>query len=227
MIYNLDKGLKNIIRSKVALISSVIILIICMCLFFPYPNNRMIDVTTTFMSFPIINGDGYISLGLIGSGLFIIAMILLVMGMKKYHYRSVLIVLILYTIMPTLLITAYQETFANGIAAISYNGNGDCEFELIREDVMNGECNFVLHNRSNETVTFELEFIDSYIEDDTRMESLMNLAGPYHITLNANDKQSFQLKKSLDLSNVSNHIYGGTSYDIHFKLIEGEKTRIF
>ena len=120
----------------------------------------------------------------------------------------------------------YQETLASGITAISYDGNGNCNFEYVSEDLLNGECNFVLHNRSNEDVSFELEFLDSYfMEDGVRMESLMNLAGPYRITIEANRKKSIHLKELLELSDVPKHIEGGKSYNIHFKLIDGETTR--
>jgi hypothetical protein len=214
------------IKSKLALISSVIILGICMYLYFPYPNNVMIKARSTFMSFPIRNQDGYILLGINGSVLFIIAMILLVIGMKKYHFRTIIIVVIIYALLPNLLITMYQETLAGGIIAIAYDSNGKCNFESVSKNLLNGECNLVLHNRSNEAVSFELEFIDSFfMEDDVRMESLMNLAGPYNITIEANRKKSIHLKELLELSDVPKHIEEGTSSDIHFKLIDEENTR--
>lgn len=216
------------IRSKVAIISSVVILVICMYLYFPFPNNVLLEARSTFMSFPIRNLDGYILLGIIGSILFIIAMILLVIGMKKYHLRTIVIVLIVYSVSPHFLIMMYQETLANGIAAISYDGNGKCDFEYVSEDLLNGECNLVLHNRSNKAVTFELEFLDSHFtEDEVRIESLMNLAGPFRITVEENRKKSIHLKELLKLSDVPNHIEGGTSFDIHFKLIDGENARTF
>lgn len=215
-----------VIRSKVALISSVITLGICMYLYFPFPNNVMLEARSTFMSFPIRNQDGYILLGIIGSVLFIIAMILLVIGMKKYHFRTIVIVVIVYAILPNPLITMYQETLASGITAISYDGNGKCNFEYVSEDLLNGECNLVLHNRSNEAVSFELEFLDSFfMEDEVRMESLMNLAVPYRITIEANRKKSIHLKELLELSDVPKHIEGGQSFNIHFKLIDGETIR--
>ena len=214
------------IKSKWALISSVIILIICMYLYFPFPNNVMFEARTTFMSFPIRNQDGYILLGIIGSVLFIIAMILLGVGMKKYHFRTIIIVLIAYAVLPNLLITTYQETLASGITAISYDGNGECHFESVDKNLLTGECDLVLHNRSNETVSFELEFIDSFfMEDNVRMTSLMNLAGPYSITIEANGKKSIHLKELLDLSDVPKHIDGGMSSDVHFKLADGETIR--
>ncbi|MFJ7976641.1 hypothetical protein ACIQZI_13200 [Peribacillus sp. NPDC096379] len=214
------------IRSKVALISSAIILGICMYLYFPFPNHVMLEVRSTFMSFPIRNQDGFIPLGIIGSILFIIAMFLFVIGMKKYRFRTIIIVVIVYTILPNLLIAMYQETLASGILAISYDGNGNCHFEYVSENELNGECNLVLHNRSSKDVSFELEFLDSFLmEDEVRMESLMNIAGPYSITIEANRKKSIHLKELLELSDVPKHIEGGTSFNIHFKLIEGGKTR--
>ena len=193
---------------------------------FPFPNNVLLEARSTFMSFPISNQDGYILLGIIGSVMFIIAMILLVIGMKKYHFRTIIIVVIVYALLPNLLITMYQETLASGITHISYDGNGKCNFDSVGKDLLNGECSFVLHNRSNEAVTFELEFLDSFFtEDEVRMESLMNLAGPYSITIEANHKKSIHLKELLDVSDVPNHIEGGTSSNIHFKLIDGENTR--
>lgn len=215
------------IKSKVAILSSIILLGICMYLYFPFPNNVMFDARTTFMSFPISDNDGYNLLAIIGTVLFIVAIILLAIGLKKYHVRSIIIVAIAYAFLPILLITTYQETFASGINAISYDGNGNCGFEYVSEDLLNGECNLVLHNRSNEAVTFELEFLDSfYSDDEVRMESLMNLTGPNSITIEADQKKNIDLKKSLDLSDVPKHIDGGTSNGIHIKLIDEETERI-
>lgn len=214
------------IRSKLALIISFVILAICMSLYFPFPNNAMLGAHFTFMSFPLSNHDGYIFLGIIGSVLFVIAMILLGIGMKKYHWRTIIIVVLVYSFLPNILITIYQETLASGIAAISYDNNGECSFESVGQDLLDGECHLVLHNRSNEDVSFELEFIDSpYMEDGVRMESLMNLAGPYPMTIEANQKKPIQLKELLEVSDDPNHIEEGTSYDVHIKLMDGKKAR--
>ncbi|QFF99157.1 hypothetical protein PB01_10125 [Psychrobacillus glaciei] len=215
------------IRNKVALISSLVILCICLYLYISFPNNGTLEARTIFMSFPIRNHNGYILLGIIGSVLFISAMILLVIGIKKYHFRTLAIVVVVYAFLPKLLITMYQETLASGITAISYDGNGTCNFEYVSEDLLDGECNIVLHNRSNEAVSFELEFLDSsFMEDEVRMESLMNLGGPYRFTIEKNRKKSIHLEKLLELSDVPKHIDSGTSMNIHFKLIDGENIRI-
>lgn len=214
------------IRNKIVLICSIVILGICMYLYFPFPNNDMLDAYSTFMSFPISNQDGYIVLGIIGSAMFLIAIILLVIGMKKYHFRTIVIVVIVYTFLPKFLIMTYQETLASGIMAISYDGEGQCNFENVSEDLINGECNLILHNRSNEAVTFELEFLDSYfMEDSMRMESLMNVVGPYSITIEANQEKSIYIKELLDLSGIPKHIESGTSFNVHVNLIDGETKR--
>ncbi|TXC85745.1 hypothetical protein FS935_19770 [Metabacillus litoralis] len=215
------------IRNKAALIASAVIFSVCMCLYFPFPNNQTLDARETVMSFPIRNQDGYLPLGIIGSLLFLIALILLVIGMKKYHFRTIVLVMIVYSILPNFLISIYQETFASGISAVSYDGNGTCNFDSVKDDVLNGECKLVLHNRSNEAISFELEFLDSYhFEDDLRMESLMNINGPHMITIEANHKETLQMKEYLELYDVPNHIHSGTSYYINIKLIDGKSSRI-
>ena len=82
------------IRSKVALISSVVILGICMYLYFPFPNNVMLEARSYIHVVSNPQSRWIYFLGIIGSILFIIAMILLVIGMKKYHFRTIVIVVI-------------------------------------------------------------------------------------------------------------------------------------
>ncbi|WP_312130189.1 hypothetical protein [Lysinibacillus capsici] len=213
-------------NNKKTFIGSIVMLGICMCLFFPYPYNEAMMAHTTFMSIPIETQDGYVLLGIFGSILFIIAMILLLRSINKYHFRTFVIVVLLYSFLPHLLIMAYQETFASGIMAISYKGEGECRFDMVRKDLMNGECTIVLHNRSNEAVSFDLQFIDTnFFKGDKRMDSLMNIAGPYHVTIEANREKAIHLKELLDLTNVPNHIEGGGSSKVHVQLIDGDKER--
>ncbi len=216
------------IKNKAGFIVSFIVFAICMTLFFPFPNDVLNNANFTFMSFPIQDQDGYVLLGVFGAVLFIGAIILLLNSIKKYHFRTLLAVVLIYAFLPGLLITAYQETLATGVSAISYDGNGQCSFEAITEnEVMGGECDLVLHNRSNEAVTVELEFTDSlFREDDMRMTSLMNLAGPYQITIDANSQQSIHLEELLDISDVSNHVHSGEAFGIHIKVVDSEKTRV-
>ncbi|MCR8852363.1 hypothetical protein [Lysinibacillus fusiformis] len=215
------------IKNKVSFVTSIILLGICMCLFFPFPNYQMVNARISFMSFPILTDDGYVLLGLFGSALFILALILLVEGMKKYHLLSIGVVLITFTFLPILLMTIYQETFARGIMAISYTKNGECQFDVVSKHVLQGECHLELQNRSNEAVSFELEFLDDHLTGKgPRIESLMNVAGPYYVTIEPNRNKFIHIKELLDLSDVPNHIQGGGSSFIHIKIIDGEAARI-
>lgn len=85
------------IRSKFAVIGAIILFIICMWLFFPFPDDPLLHATTIFMSIPIMDHDGYIKAGVIGSFLFVIAMVLLMFGLKKFRLRSLIIVIFLYS----------------------------------------------------------------------------------------------------------------------------------
>lgn len=215
------------IKNKLALIVSAIILFICMILYFPFPNNHDINSSMTFMSFPLRNHDGWVLSGIFYSVLFLIALLLIVNGLKKYRIRTIFAVTIIYGLLPLPLISLYQETFATGIMAISYDGAGSCKFESVNEDVVNGECNLNLQNRSNKTVSFELELVDSsYFEDAVKMESMMNSAAPFQITLGPNQKETIQLKELLDLRDDPHHITDGSISMIHIELSDGNHTRV-
>ncbi|MGD6801899.1 hypothetical protein [Rossellomorea aquimaris] len=215
------------VKNKLALIVSGIILVICMFLYFPYPNNVMIDSRSSFMSFPIRDVDGYNPLAIIGSILFMIAMVLLVKGLEKYHFRAVILTAFAYAVLPLVLIPLYQETFARGIAAVSYDDEGTCDFESVSEVLLKGECNLNLQNRSNKPVTFEVVFMESpYLKKDIRRESLMNESGPNLVTLAPNSKESVQIEKLLDLSEISTHIDGGSTSNVHIKITDGESQRV-
>ncbi|MGM0845687.1 MAG: hypothetical protein ACQEUT_11975 [Bacillota bacterium] len=215
------------IKNKLALFSSAVILIFCRFLYFPFPNNNMIDARTTFMSFPITDIDGYNPLAIMRSILFIIAMVLLVKGLNKYRVRTLIITAIVYALMPLPLISVYQETLAEGVAAISYDGQGTCDFEEVSEGKLYGECNLNLHNRSGKPVALEIEFLDSsYMPEGIRMDSLMNEAGPYTVRLQANSKETVEIKELLDLSQVKNRIDGGSSMNVHIKISDGNNVRL-
>lgn len=217
------------IKNRIALISAVVLLAICMFLFFPYPNNPLIGTTVTFMSFPIQNGDGFVWKGIVASSIFLIAMALLIYGLKKFYVVAAVLVLILYALLPDYLVTAYQKTFASGIDAISYDQNGECTFDTLEYNArMKGECELTLKNHSHQPVSFELEFMDTgFGQEEMKMESLMNIAGPYKLTIEGNQTEFIELNEVLDVSDVADHIYSGSTSDVHFKLIEKKKERIF
>ncbi|WLV23692.1 hypothetical protein QR721_08540 [Aciduricibacillus chroicocephali] len=215
------------IRSKLAIISSFVFLGICLYSFFPFPNNPLLRAQATFMNFPIQDQNGYVLSGIFCSALFIISFVLLAVGVKKHRIRTVILVFVLYLFLPNVAITLYQGTVASGIFAISYDKDGSCHFESIRENLLNGECTLTLRNHSNHTVSFSMQFLDNDLKPVYRTESLMNEPKLEKVTLKPNEKRTIHLEKKIDISKISRTISGGTSNDIHFKLIAGEFERDF
>lgn len=216
------------IKNRTALISSVVLLAISMALYFPYPNNKLIGAGVVFMSFPVQNADGIVWKGIFGSILFLVGMALLIYGLKKFYVVFAILVLFAYALLPGYLIKGYQQTLASGIGAVSYDNDGKCAFDTLEDTRMTGKCSLTLKNHSKEPVTFELEFIDSIMStNDARMESLLNIEGPYVITIEGKHEEFIQLDEVIDVADVPNHFYSGSTSVINFKLIEGNKERIF
>lgn len=55
----------------------------------------------------------------------------------------------------------------------------------------------------------------------------MNINGPFRIVLEPNHKKRVHLKELLDVSDLSEYIESGTSNEVHFKISDKYKTRIF
>lgn len=72
-----------------------------------------------------------------------------------------------------------------------------------------------------------MQFLDSYfhVKNGEQITSLMNLAGPYNMTIEANSKQTIHLKELLDVSEVPIEFDGAASTDVHVKLIQGNESR--
>ncbi|BCB03983.1 hypothetical protein [Bacillus sp. KH172YL63] len=214
------------IKNKRYLILSALLFLICMTLYFPFPDNEMIAADMTFMSFPIHDQNGYHPLAFFGSAMMIVAIVFLVKSLSKYHIRTVLLTLVVYSFLPIMLITFYQETIGTGIHAVSYDGQGTCDFEGVTEVELRGKCELKLENHSGKPVTFDLVFRDTYYpEFHRKITSLMNINGPYTITLEANSEKVIQLNELLNVSNEPEAIANGGSQYIRITLIEGEKSR--
>jgi hypothetical protein len=215
------------VKNEKALISAALMICICWGIYFSFSGLELLESRSSFMLFPIETIEGYSVKGIIGSILFILSIILLVMGLKKYLVRSTVIAFFAFALLPQFFIAIYQETLADGIAAVSYDQNGSCDFESEEEPFVKGACTLSLKNRSNDAVTFELEFLDSfYMEEEPRMASLLNENGPYVITLEANEQQTISINEWIDVSAIPQHITGGSSDSIHIKLMQGKESMI-
>ena len=217
---------KTIIKSKLALIGAAVLLVICMAIYFPFPSNYTVSSTMQVLSFPVQNQDGIMYLGIIGALLFILALIFLVMGLNKYKVRFVVVVIIVYSLLPNLLISVYQNTFARGIQSISYDGEGFCDYEYRTDKIMRGECQFTLENHSKNPVSFELEFVDSSALTEVPLESLMNFGGTYKITLEPKEVRTIEMDETMNVPTVPKQFDSAGVSEIHFKLIDGTDERV-
>lgn len=216
------------IKNKYYIYGSLALFILCEALFFPYPNNHLFDARVTFLIFPLIDANGFIFIGIFGSIVFILSLTLVVLGVKKYYTLSVILTSVAFVVLPLLIISIIQQTFATGIYAISYDGAGECKIEEHSVDEVKGECFIKLMNHSAEKLDFRMELIDSFApEEKARFESLFNLAGPIYITLLPNEEKTIHLEQSIVISNIKHPIGLGTSHNVHFKIIDGKNERIF
>ena len=220
------KNTTPIVKNKFALTGSAILLVICMLLFFPFPTKHFSDSSVRVLTFPIENQDGIVYIGMLAVALFIVSIILLVMALQKYRGRIILLVLIGYVLLPNILITAYQNTMAHGILAVSYNGDGNCDFEYRSDAIMHGNCEITLKNHSKEQVSFDLEFMDTSILGDERLASLMNYGGPYKITIAPKETKTIHLEETVNVSSVPRQFDTASVSQIELKLIDGKVERV-
>ncbi len=214
------------IANKSRFIIGVGLFILLFLVFIPFPNNWTYDATITLMGFPIQTKDGIDFLGIICAILFFLAAFLLYSSLKKYQGRLLILAILLFFLLPNPVITLYQEMFAHGINAISYDNNGSCEINSFQDNELRIECEISLQNRSNKPVSFEIEFLESYLASHLST-SLLNLNGPYVLKLNPYEMRTFHFKETIDVRNVSNHFESGSQSFINFILKDDEKSRIF
>ncbi|WP_336824337.1 hypothetical protein [Sporosarcina sp. USHLN248] len=89
------------------------------------------------------------------------------------------------------------------------------------------KCELELFNHSSDTVTFQLNFLDSpFVEVGSQVESLMNLNGPYTITIEGKRTRTVKLQELIDVSDVFRPINNAYSRNIHITIADGAKTRI-
>ncbi|WP_218830644.1 hypothetical protein, partial [Terribacillus saccharophilus] len=159
--------------------------------------------------------------------IFIASIFFLTRSLKKYHMRAFLLALIIAIFAPAMVLSSYQKTLAKGVDAVYYNDEvSNCEFEMVSESTLSGECKLSFENYSSKDVQFTLEFHeDFYFEDDVPMVALMNNKAPYEVDLGGKEKKIINLKTEIDVSNMENHIEGGSASGVNVIIKSGEKMR--
>lgn len=201
---------------------ALVLLFMCMMLTVPFPNTLHIERGISVVNVLIKTENGYQREGVLTLLLLFVSLYFLVKAVRNYRILWGISALILFIFVPSILVNAYQHTYATGIAAISYDvEKSDCQFEMVDDFTLKGSCRLPLQNLSSDEVTFNIEFYESYwYEDAVRMVSLMNEDAPYEVTLKGNEKKWVRVEALIDVTEIVNHIEKGTVSGVHI-IIDG------
>lgn len=138
-----------------------------------------------------------------------------------------MLAIIITIFIPSLIVTAFQETVATGVYAVSYErGKSSCGFEKVDESTLKGECELPFKNHSSNDVQFSIEFYEFYSsEHDLPMLSLMNVGAPYEVELKGKEHKIIKIESYIDVSKLENHIEGGNAAGINIFIKSGEMVR--
>lgn len=216
------------IKSKKMLWVAILLFIVSAVMNFPFPHAIPFGETVAqVFNFPIRSANGWHYVGIASLTIFIASIFFLTRSLKKYHMRAFILAILIAIFVPAIILSTYQKTFAKGVNAVYYNDEvSNCEFEMISESTLSGECELSFENYSSKDVQFTLEFHeDYYFEDDAPMVALMNNKAPYEVDLGGKEKKIVNLKTEIDVSNMENHIEGGSASGVNVIIKSGEKMR--
>lgn len=221
---------ENLIRSKMYLYISILLYIVPMVLTFPYPNNFHSDMTMSIFNIPIKIAGSIHQVGVVSVVLLLFSLICLVRALNSHQFIAVIIAIVAFSFIPKIVINLYQESFASGIYAISYDEKQTkCEFtrDEIDDVFLQGKCEVYFINHSNEEVTFEVTFheTDFGIEDNLT-ESLMNINGVHSISLAPKESRTVEIEETIDTTLIHNAIYSGTSHGVKVKIHANGNERV-
>ncbi|WP_163971174.1 hypothetical protein [Oceanobacillus halotolerans] len=207
------------IEQKKTLYGAILILVVAVGLNIPFPHHEPLGETVAWiLGVPVRTTNGFYVIGLFSLLLVIIGLYFLMMALKKYHVRMVVLTLVLVSIMPQSLADLYQKTFASDIYAIGYERESShCVFDKVAATTLHGECFLSFENHSQEEVTFLLEFRDPY-PSSVKMETLMNEHAPYEVSVKGNEQKNVRLETNLDVSELENVIENGTTNGVHIRI---------
>lgn len=216
------------IKSKKMFWVAIFLFIVSGVMNFPFPHAIPYGETVAeVLNFPIRSANGWHYVGIASLTIFIASIFFLTKSLKKYHMRAFLLAILIAIFVPVLILSTYQKTFATGVNAVYYNDEiSNCEFEMIKESTLHGECELSFENYSSEDVQFTLEFHeDFHFEEDVPMVSLMNNKAPYEITLDGKEKKIVKIKSDIDVSSIENYAESGHAFGVNIIIKSDENVR--
>lgn len=218
------------IRNKRFLLIAAILFVIIFVLNISYPNSYPFGETILLkLHLPTRMFENFHIIGNISVILLLVSLSLFMKSLNKYRIRLIILIIILLSILPSAIVGLYQSTFAKGIYAISYEQQAaNCNFEMVKEQLLQGICALPMKNRSNKKVEFQLEFLDPWQTDDPEDPetiTLMNYNGPYTVKLTGKESKVVYIKAEIDVSKMKNYIESGDAQGINIRVTSGEKSR--
>jgi hypothetical protein len=218
----------NLIKNIKFFWAAIILLMLSSIVNFPFPNKSPFGETIlSVVNIPVQNGVWKQFVGIASLVLLILGLFFLTRSLEKYHKRAVLLALIIIATVPSMVIGTYQKTLATGTYAVTYDKfRSNCNFTLVDDSTLNGECELPFENRSEEEVQFTLDFYEEHLFDnDTPVVSLMNNDAPYNVRLQGKESKVVKIQTNIDVSNMKKHIQGGGASEINIIIKSGDKTR--
>lgn len=216
------------LKNKKLLSISLILFVISFVLNFPFPHEYPYgESIVSILNIPIRTTHGLHVVGVASLLLLIASLYFLAKALKKHKGRFVLLAILLALFFPPFLADTYQQTLATGIYAISYDEEtSGCNFEMLNDKIMQVDCEFSFHNYSNDNITFNIDFYETYtFEDDHRMVSLLNLIEPYEVTIKPKISDTVKVETEIDVSEIKTHVTNGSASHINLMIRSGDKLR--
>jgi len=135
-------------KSKKMLYLSLILFIASLVLNFPFPHESPYGETVaSVLNIPVQSVNGLHYVGIASLALLIASLYFLTKSVEKYHGRVFLVAIVLALFAPSMIASSFQKTFATGIYAVSYERDwSNCQFEMIGETTLRGECELPFEN---------------------------------------------------------------------------------
>jgi hypothetical protein len=216
-----------VVRNFKRLYIAIGIFILVMIVNSPFPHEVPFGSGSIWiMNITIRDSDGFNLVGVFLLMILCVGIYLLATSLEKYRVRLVLLALFLYFSLPLFTINVYQSTLASGIYAIDYDlDSSECHFEQLDNKRMEVICDLPFENLSADEVNFDIQFFNIFLfEEKNKLVSLMNEDAPYQVSLQGHETNVVRIQTELDIPRL-NGFSGGSSYQVHIEIFQGNKIR--
>ena len=217
-----------IVRNFNRLLLASGIFVLVMILNFPFPHAVTFSAGNVYIMGIQINGStGFNFVGLFLIIALCLGVYLLATSLEKYRVRLVFLALVLIGLLPQYMVDFYQNTFASGIYAISYQiDSSECKFETLDDKKMDVICDLPLENLSDKEVKFDVRFSNASLLGDQRsLIPLINNAGPFDVSLQGRETKMVRIQTEVDISQLHSYSDGGSTY-VHIEIVQENKVRL-